>query len=106
MSRGMWFCSDDADEDIDGTEARMIIQEALVQLYDDERRLIWLRFFEPRSQSEIAEEIGTSQMQVSRLLSRLMVKIRMTIGVNPTPCPLRRYIGPRRPDQSVRRVRV
>jgi hypothetical protein len=32
-------------------------------------------------------------MQVSRLLARLMVKIRMIIGVNPTPCPLRRNIG-------------
>jgi RNA polymerase sigma-B factor len=67
-------------EDIDGTEARMIIQEALLQLDDDERRLMWLRFFEHRSQSEIADEIGTSQMQVSGLLSRLMVKIRMTIA--------------------------
>jgi DNA-directed RNA polymerase specialized sigma subunit len=51
------------------------------------RGLIWLRFFEPRSQSEIAEEIGTSQMQVSRLLSGLMVEIRMTIGVKPDTLP-------------------
>ena len=62
-------------------EARMIIDEALAQLDEDERRLIQLRFFEQRSQSEIAEEIGTSQMQVSRLLSRLMVKMRTIIGV-------------------------
>jgi RNA polymerase sigma-B factor len=53
----------------------------LARLDEEERRLIWLRFFEQRSQSEIADEIGTSQMQVSRLLSRLMVKMRVIIGM-------------------------
>jgi RNA polymerase sigma-B factor len=81
MSRGICFCSNETDEDIDRTEARLIIDEALAKLDDDERRLIQLRFFEQRSQSEIAEEIGTSQMQVSRLLSRLLLKMRTIIGV-------------------------
>ena len=81
MSRGICFCSDETNEDIDRTEARMIVDEAVAQLDDDERRLIRLRFYEHRSQSEIAEEIGTSQMQVSRLLARLMVKMRSMIGV-------------------------
>ncbi len=80
MSRGICFCSNETDEDIDRTEARLIIDEALAQLNDDERRLIQLRFFEQRSQSEIAEELGTSQMQVSRLLSKLLVKMRTIIG--------------------------
>jgi RNA polymerase sigma-B factor len=53
----------------------------LADLDEDERRLIWLRFYEQRSQAEIAEEIGTSQMQVSRVLSRLMIKMRSIIGV-------------------------
>src|SRR5215211_7739800 len=70
MSRGICFCSDDSDEDIDRADARLIVAEALAQLNDNERRLIQLRFFQQRSQAEIAEEIGTSQMQVSRLLSK------------------------------------
>src|SRR4051812_46034075 len=74
MSRGICFSSDETDEAIDRIEARMIIEEALAQLDDDERQLIRLRFYEQRSQSEIAVEIGTSQMQVSRLLARLMLK--------------------------------
>ena len=78
MCRGCLL--DETDEDID-REARLIIDEALAQLDDNERRLIQLAFFEQRSQSEIAEEIGTSQMQVSRLLSRLLVKMRVIIGV-------------------------
>jgi RNA polymerase sigma-B factor len=81
MCGGMCFCSDETDDDIGRTEARLIIDEALAQLDEDERRLIQLRFFEQRSQSEIAEELGTSQMQVSRLLSRLLVKMRTIIGV-------------------------
>jgi RNA polymerase sigma-B factor len=75
MSRGISFCSKETDEHIDRTEARLIIDEALAKLDEDERHLIWLRFFEQRSQSEIAEEIGTSQMQVSRLLSRLLMRV-------------------------------
>jgi RNA polymerase sigma-B factor len=84
MSRGICFCSNETDEDIDRTEARLIIEEALASLDDDERRLIWLRFYEQRSQAEIAEEIGTSQMQVSRLLSRLIFKMRVIIGAPDT----------------------
>lgn len=87
MSRGICFCSNETDEDIDRTEARLIIDRALEQLEDNERRLIQLRFFEQRSQSEIAAEIGTSQMQVSRLLSRLVLKLRTIIGV-PDTLPL------------------
>ena len=59
----------------------MIIDKALAELDEDERRLIWLRFYEQRSQAEIAEKIGTCQMQVSRVLSRLMIKMRSIIGV-------------------------
>jgi RNA polymerase sigma-B factor len=84
MSRGICFSSSEADQDIDRTEARLIIDEAMAMLDDEERRLIGLRFYEQRSQSEIAEEIGTSQMQVSRLLSRLIIKMRMIIGAPET----------------------
>jgi RNA polymerase sigma-B factor len=84
MSRGIYFCSDETDEDIDRTEARMIIEDALAQLDDRERQLIRLRYYERRSQAEIAAEIGTSQMQVSRLLSRLLAKMRVILGVPDT----------------------
>jgi RNA polymerase sigma-B factor len=80
MSRGVCFCSTEADEDIDRTEARLIIDRAVEQLDESERRLIWLRYFDQRSQSDIAHELGISQMQVSRLLSRLLLKLRGIIG--------------------------
>ncbi len=80
LSHGICFSSDQTDQDIDRAEARLIIEEALAQLNDEERRLVQLRFFQQCSQSEIAEELGTSQMQVSRLISKLLIKMRTIIG--------------------------
>ena len=80
MSRGVCFFSSESDDDRDRMETRLIIDRAVARLEESERRLIWLRFFEQRSQSDIADELGISQMQVSRLLSRLLLKLRTMIG--------------------------
>jgi RNA polymerase sigma-B factor len=48
-------------------------------LPDRERRIIYLRFFEDLSQSEIAERVGVSQMHVSRLLARSIGALRRLI---------------------------
>jgi RNA polymerase sigma-B factor len=81
MTRGASFSSNETDDDRDRAEARLIIDRAVERLDESERRLIWLRFFEQRSQSDIATELGISQMQVSRLLTRLMLKLRSIIGM-------------------------
>jgi len=80
MSRGVCFLSSESDDDKARMETRLIIDRAVARLEESERRLIWLRFFEQRSQSDIADELGISQMQVSRLLSRLLLKLRSMIG--------------------------
>ena len=73
-------------EQLDQSEARMIIRHAWSRLDESERELLRLRFFEERSQSEIAAAIGTSQMQVSRLLARVLRKLRGIIGtLEPVP---------------------
>jgi RNA polymerase sigma-B factor len=46
------------------------------RLPERERRILYLRFFEERTQSEIAQELGISQMHVSRLLSRTLRSLR------------------------------
>ena len=46
------------------------------QLGDDERELLRLRFVEDRTQQEIADLVGVSQMQVSRRLAKLLEKLR------------------------------
>ena len=45
-----------------------------------ERRILFLRFAEDLTQSEIAEQIGVSQMQVSRLLRRSLHRLRELTG--------------------------
>ena len=66
--------------ELDSVEAHLIVAAALTQLTAEECRLLRLRFFEDRSQAEIAEVLGTSQMQVSRLLARLLRKLRTIVG--------------------------
>lgn len=51
-------------------EHREVVEGLLDRLSDREREIVEMRFFEERSQSDIAERVGISQMHVSRLLRR------------------------------------
>lgn len=73
------FATDETSRDIDRLETRLVLADVLAQLDDQERGLLRLRFGELMSQADIAVEIGTSQMQVSRLLNRLMRKLRLLV---------------------------
>ncbi|MGI6686006.1 MAG: RNA polymerase sporulation sigma factor SigG [Bacillota bacterium] len=57
---------DDKNHDVQWLEG-IAIREALRKLSDREKKIITLRFFDGRTQMEVAEEIGISQAQVSRL---------------------------------------
>jgi RNA polymerase sigma-B factor len=59
--------------DIDDQEA---VRALLVTLPERERKIIELRFFHDMSQSEIAEQVGLSQMHVSRLLRAALEQLR------------------------------
>lgn len=68
------------DPDGDRCEARVLVESVWAELDEPEQALLRMRFYEERSQSEIAAVLGTNQMQVSRLLTRLMTKLRRMIG--------------------------
>ena len=53
-------------------EERVLLTQLLETLPERERTILYLRFFEDLSQSEIAERVGTSQVHVSRLLRRAL----------------------------------
>jgi RNA polymerase sigma-B factor len=57
------------------TEVSLTINAAIRQLPARERHVLLLRFFEDRTQTEIAKEIGVSQMQVSRILRRALARL-------------------------------
>lgn len=68
------------DGGVPGVEARHILASVSAVLSDRDRRILYLRFFEQRTQHEIADEIGVTQMQVSRLLSRILADLRKAVG--------------------------
>jgi RNA polymerase sigma-B factor len=62
------------------SEDRAVLAPGFKALDDRERRILQLRFFEGLTQSQIAQQIGISQMHVSRLIRRSLEKIRETIA--------------------------
>jgi RNA polymerase sigma-B factor len=64
------------------SEDRAVLEPGLKALDERERRILHLRFFEGLTQSQIAQQIGISQMHVSRLIRRSLEKIREEIAVD------------------------
>jgi len=67
------------DENLEHVEIRESIKPLLDRLDAREKRILLLRFFKNMTQSQIAEEIGVSQMHVSRLLSRTLEQLRTSL---------------------------
>ncbi len=67
------------DANIEHVEVRESIKPLLEGLGEREKRILLLRFFKNMTQSQIAEEIGVSQMHVSRLLTRTLTQLRTSL---------------------------
>ena len=61
---------------IEGLEEKILLQEAIDGLKDQQQQILKLRFNEGKTQTEIADHIGVSQMHVSRLLRRALEDLR------------------------------
>ena len=57
-------------------DTRLVLKPLLARLSDRERLMLEMRFFHHATQAEIGEVLGVTQMQVSRLLSSLMGRLR------------------------------
>lgn len=68
------------DRNFEVSDEWLSIAPALRDLPERERRILYLRFFEGRTQTEIADELGISQMHVSRLVSQSLEKLREGAG--------------------------
>jgi RNA polymerase sigma-B factor len=64
------------DTGVHASEARMLLAPVLRELGERDRRILYLRFFEGLTQREIGRELGVTQMQVSRLLTRICETLR------------------------------
>jgi RNA polymerase sigma-B factor len=70
------------DDDLEVVEEWAEFEPHLRGLPERERRIIVLRFFRDWTQSEIAEDLGISQMHVSRLLSQTLRTLRNAVQEN------------------------
>lgn len=74
--------------DVLGTEpmrdidSRLTLSKLLRDLPDEERSIIIRRYFKSHTQTEIARDLGVSQVQVSRMESRIIKKMRLSAGAD------------------------
>ena len=70
----------DEDEGFELVEDKLTLEGVLPQLDERERLILKLRFVDDMTQSQIAEQIGHSQMHVSRILRRTLDRIREEVA--------------------------
>ena len=69
--------ADDSQEDL---LDKMLLKSAIEGLGDRERKIIVLRYFRDMTQSEVAEQIGVSQVQISRIENKIIKEFRQKLG--------------------------
>ncbi|MBN1170704.1 MAG: SigB/SigF/SigG family RNA polymerase sigma factor [Micromonosporaceae bacterium] len=68
-----------SDSDIEAINIRQMLRTGLASLPKREQRIIALRYVADMTQSQIAADLGVSQMHISRLLSRSLARLRGTL---------------------------
>ena len=77
----------DVDPGYETAAIRRVMSAELQALPERERTVLYLRFFDGRTQAEIADEIGVSQVHVSRILSRTLDQLREAVDPEIQPEP-------------------
>ncbi len=54
----------------------MLLQQLMAELGEEEKMLITLRYFQDKTQVEVAKRLGVSQVQVSRMEKKILVRMR------------------------------
>ena len=66
------------DENIEIVD-KIALKEVLANLEPKERQIIMLRYFKDKTQCQVAEVLGMSQVQVSRIEKKILIKIKNNI---------------------------
>lgn len=64
------------DRGLESLEARLVLDTAVAGLSERERRILQWRFVDEHTQQEIADHVGLTQAQVSRILTRILTRLR------------------------------
>jgi RNA polymerase sigma-B factor len=73
------------DNPLDHVEIRQVLRPLLADLGERERTVLQMRFIDNRTQSEIAEALGISQVHVSRLLSKTLGQLKHRLDDDSRP---------------------
>jgi RNA polymerase sigma-B factor len=73
------------ESDLDEVLNRQVIAGLLDRLRPRQRQILYLRYFEELSQAQIAEQIGTSQVHVGRLIASSLAQLRDHLSEDPPP---------------------
>ncbi len=65
--------------DIDDALDSRLIKDLISKLPEREKKIIMLRYFRDKTQSEVAEELGVSQVQVSRIEAKILAKLKESL---------------------------
>lgn len=73
--------ADEAESEIaaEGMLNKILVEQAMKDLDDKQQKLIYMRYFQDKTQTEVAEALGISQVQVSRLEKKLLIQMRNCI---------------------------
>lgn len=58
----------------------MLLTQVMESLQGMERELIYMRYFQDKTQTEVAKHMGVSQVQVSRMEKRILIRLRKTFA--------------------------
>ena len=68
--------ADDRRDEQEGILNHMVIRQLIKELAEKEQRLIVLRYFQDKTQTEVAQMLGISQVQVSRMEKKILLSMR------------------------------
>ena len=68
------------DNGLRSSEARIVLEPVVRALPERDRRIVHMRFYEERTQQEIADAVGLTQAQVSRVLTRILASLKAGLG--------------------------
>jgi RNA polymerase sigma-B factor len=69
------------DREAAAAEARLVLAPLLRDLPERDSQIVYLRFFEDLTQREIGDRLGVTQMQVSRLLTQILSRLRRQVAL-------------------------
>ncbi len=71
----------ESDDSVDKSIDKQVLMQVIKGLSGRDKKIIYLRYFRDKTQSEIAKEIGVSQVQVSRLENKILQYMKQQLSV-------------------------